>query len=163
MKYILFYILSVVLVNYAFEAVPLVILPGGQAWPPVSLLVGLVFVIRDYAQREAGHLVLAAMLVGGAASWLLASPAIAMASVSAFLCGEMADWAVYTFTKRPFSQRILLSSALSTPVDSLVFLSMTGLLSPATLVIMTVSKLVGALAVFFMVRRRELLEPVTES
>ena len=155
MRSLVFYILSVVLVNYAFDAVPLVHLPGGELWPPMSLLVGFVFVIRDYAQRDAGHWVLAAMLAGGALSWILVSPEIALASVSAFLFSEITDWAVYTFTRRPFSQRILLSSALSTPVDSLVFLSMTGLFSIPALLIMTVSKMVGALIVYCLVRRRE--------
>ncbi|MDL2216306.1 VUT family protein [Desulfovibrio sp. OttesenSCG-928-M14] len=157
MRIALFYILSVVFVNYAFEAAPLLPLPGGELWPPMSLLVGFVFVIRDYAQREIGHWVLFAMLIGGALSWLLATPAIALASVCAFLFSEMTDWAVYTFTGRPFSQRILLSSALSTPVDSMVFLSMTGLFSLPTLLIMTLSKMVGAFIVYCLVRRREKL------
>jgi len=156
MRYIGLYILFIVLVNYAFDVVPLFSLPGGELWSPVSLIVGLVFVLRDYAQRAVGHLVLPAMLLGGGISWFMATPAIALASVCAFFTGELIDWAVYTFTGRSFSQRILLSSALSTPVDSAVFLSMVGLFSVSSALIMTLSKMVGAVVVFYLVRRREL-------
>lgn len=155
MKYALLYVLFVVLVNYAFDVVPPLTLPGGEVWPPVALVVGFVFVVRDYAQREIGHLILPAMFLGGAISWLMASPTVALASVCAFLTSELVDWAIYTFTGRPFSQRILLSSALSTPIDSIVFLSMIGLFSFSSAVLMTVSKMVGAVVVFYLARRRE--------
>ena len=149
------YVFTVVLVNYALDIVPLLSLPGGQLWSPVALVVGFIFVIRDYAQREIGHLVLPAMLLGGLISWLMASPAIALASVCAFLTGELVDWAVYTFTKRPFSQRVLLSSALSTPIDSAVFLAMVGIFSFSSVLMMTLGKMVGAFIVFYLARRRE--------
>ncbi len=158
MKYAILYVFTVVLVNFAFDHVPLVSLPGGESWSPVALVVGFVFVIRDYAQREIGHLVLPAMLLGGLISWLMATPAIALASVCAFLTGELVDWAVYTYTGRPFSQRVLLSSALSTPLDSVVFLSMIGLFSIPAVLIMTLSKMIGAAAVYCLTRRRELAE-----
>ena len=156
MKYAFLYVFTVVMVNYAFDIVPLVSLPGGEMWSPVALAVGFIFVIRDYAQREIGHLVLAAMLLGGGLSWIMATPAIALASVCAFLTGELIDWAVYTFTGRTFSQRVLLSSALSTPIDSVVFLSMVGLFSLPSVIVMTMSKMVGAVIVFYLARRREL-------
>lgn len=157
MKYALLYILTVVICNYAFDVLPLVKLPNGDMWPPFSLVVGFVFVIRDYAQREIGHYILLAMLIGGIVSWWMASPAIAVASMCAFMTGEMMDWAVYTFTGRPFSQRILLSSALGTPVDSIVFLALIGHLSASAVVIMTASKMVGACIVFYIARRREMM------
>lgn len=155
MQYALLYIFTVLLVNYSFDSVPLLALPGGELWSPVSLAVGFVFVIRDYAQRAIGHKVLAAMLAAGAASWFLASPQTAVASLCAFLAGELLDWAVYTFTGRPFSQRVLLSSALGTPLDSAVFLGLLGILSLPGVLIMTASKMFGATIVFFLVRRRE--------
>ena len=156
MRYVGLYIFFIVLVNYAFGIVPLLSLPGGELWSPVALIVGLVFVLRDYAQRAVGHWVLPAMLLGGGISWFMASPVIALASVCAFLISELVDWAVYTLTGRPFSQRILLSSAIATPVDSVVFLSMVGLFSVSSAVVMTLSKMVGAVVVFYLVRRREM-------
>ena len=149
------YILSIVAANYGFTLLPVVQLPTGDMWPPMSLLVGFIFVVRDFAQREIGHKVLLAMIVGGVISWFMASPEVAVASVTAFAVSELLDWGVYSFTRRPFSQRILISSGISTPVDSAIFLVMIGLFSFSTLIIMTASKMIGAAAVFWMVRRRE--------
>lgn len=151
----LLYIALIVTVNYAFTVVPLVPLPDGTLWPPVSLLVGFVFVARDYAQREIGHRVLLAMLVGVVLSYFMASPAVAAASGAAFLVSELVDWAVYTLTRRPFSQRVLFSSVVGAPVDSIAFLGGIGLLSATGVIAMTASKLVGALVVWWLVRRRE--------
>ena len=159
-KYTALYVAGIVAVNWAFTVVQPVTLPGGAMWPPVSLAVGLIFVLRDFAQREIGHWVLAAMLLGGLLSYWMADPFVAIASVAAFLVGEFADWAVYTVTKRPFAQRVLLSSALGTPIDSIVFLAMMGWLSVVGVVAMTIAKMVGALVVWYMVQRRQQPEEV---
>ena len=151
----LLYIGLIVAVNYGFSVTPLVRLPDGTMWPPMSLAVGFIFVVRDFAQREVGHKVLLAMLVGAVLSYLMADPFVALASAAAFLVSELADWAVYTITKRPLSHRILLSSLISSPVDSVVFLALIGHLSFAGVVAMTLSKLIGALIVTWQVRRRE--------
>lgn len=153
--YAFLYVSCVVLVNWLFAVVPPIALPGGEVWPPVSLVVGFVFVIRDYAQRAIGHKVLLAMAVGAGISYFMAGPEIAFASMAGFLVGELLDWAMYTYTGRPFSQRILLSSLVGTPVDSAVFLALIGMAGVGTIAIMTLSKLVGALIVFWLVRRRE--------
>jgi len=149
------YILLIVAVNYGFSVVPPIDVPGGGKWPPMSIIVGLIFVARDFAQREIGHRVIIAMLVAGVISYLMADPFIAMASVAAFLVSEFCDWAVYSFTGKSFSQRILLSSAISTPIDSIVFLGMIGYLGVSGVILMTASKMLGALAVWWMMRRRE--------
>jgi uncharacterized PurR-regulated membrane protein YhhQ (DUF165 family) len=154
-KFTALYIALIVAVNYAFIVVPLVELPDGTMWPPVALAVGFVFVVRDFAQREIGHKVLLAMLVGVMISYFMASPFVATASAAAFLISEVVDWAVYTYTKRPLSQRILYSSLLGAPVDSAVFLGILGLLSPAGVAAMTLSKLLGAFLVWWIIRRRE--------
>ena len=153
-KYTALYIACIVLVNWAFTVVQPVLLPGGDFWHPIALVVGLIFVVRDFAQREIGHRVLAAMLIGGLLSYFMANPFVAVASVVAFLVSELADWAVYSFTKRPFAQRVLLSSALGTPIDSIVFLEMIDSLSVINVVAMIVSKMVGALVVWYLIQRR---------
>lgn len=152
------YIALIAGVNWAFAVLPLVELPGGDLWSPAALIVGFVFVVRDFAQRRVGHQVLWAMLAGCAISWFMASPALALASACAFAIGELADWALYTFTRRPFSQRILVSSLLGAPLDSFVFLSFIGIATPLSIAIMSASKLFGAFIVFALVRRREQLE-----
>ena len=154
-KYTALYILLIVAVNYGFTVAPFVELPDGTKWPPMSLVVGLIFVLRDFAQREIGHRVLLAMLVGAALSYWMADPFVAIASAAAFLVSELADWAVYSFTGRPLSQRILLSSALGTPIDSAVFLGIIGHLNPVGVAVMTASKMLGALIVWWLIRRRE--------
>ncbi|MBW7852179.1 MAG: VUT family protein [Rhodospirillales bacterium] len=148
------YIALIVAVNYGFSEVPLVRLPDGTMWPPMSLLVGFVFVARDFAQREVGHRVLLAMLVGAALSYLMADPMVAVASAAAFLVSELADWAVYSFTRRPLADRILASSLFGTPIDSAVFLTLIGHASVAGIATMTLSKMLGALAVWWLLRRR---------
>ena len=148
------YIGLIVLVNWLFIVVQPVDMGGGEMWPPVALVVGLIFIVRDFAQRIVGHWVLAAMLVAGILSYFLADPFVAYASVAAFAISELADWLVYSFTKRPFAQRILLSSVLATPLDTIVFLGIMGWLSAPAVLAMTASKLVGALIVWFLVRNR---------
>lgn len=148
------YILMIVGVNYAFTVLPLIALPGGSVLPAATFLVGAIFVMRDFAQREIGHWVLAAMFAAGVLSYWLASPEVAVASVAAFLVSELVDWAVYSFTRWPFPQRIILSSAVSTPIDSAVFLFAIGHLSMAGVVIMTAAKMVAAIIVWHMIRRR---------
>ena len=59
------------------------------------------------------------------------------------------------FTGRSFSQRVLISSAVGTPLDSIVFLAVIGHLSVIGVVAMTASKMLGALLVWWMMRRRE--------
>lgn len=155
MPYAFAYVASVVLVNWLFMVIPPVPLPGGDVWPPVSLAVGFVFILRDYAQRAVGHKVVFCMLIGAGISYFMAGAQIALASMAAFLVGEFLDWGVYTYTGRPFSQRILLSSLASTPVDTAVFLFLINMAGVGTILIMTLSKLAGAVVVFLLVRRRE--------
>jgi uncharacterized PurR-regulated membrane protein YhhQ (DUF165 family) len=102
-----------------------------------------------------GHRVLIAMLIGAALSYVMAAPYVAIASAAAFLVSELADWLVYTVTRRPLSQRILFSSLIGTPIDSVVFLYGIGHLTVSGVLAMTASKLVGAFIVWWMIRRRE--------
>jgi uncharacterized PurR-regulated membrane protein YhhQ (DUF165 family) len=110
----------------------------------MSLLVGAIFILRDYAQKEIGHKVLIAMAIGAALSYVMADPFVALASVVAFAVSEMVDWGVYTYTKRPLRDRILLSSAIGTPVDSAIFLLILGFFSPLGFLLMTIAKMVAA-------------------
>ena len=155
-KYTIAYVAFIVLVNWGFSVVPLVDMWTGEKWPPMSIAVGLVFVLRDFAQREIGHKVWYAMGVAGLLSYLMADPFVALASIIAFAISEAADWAIYTFTKKPFAQRILLSSLVSTPLDSALFLGVIGHLSWSGVIAMTVSKMVAAVVVWRLVNARDL-------
>lgn len=146
-------------INWIYELTPLVELGNGDLWSPVDLVVGFVFVVRDFAQRRVGHHVLWAMLAGILLSWWTVSPQLALASTVAFAVGELADWALFTFTRKPFSQRIFVSSLVGAPLDSVVFLGFMGLAAPAGLCAQIISKLFGAFLVFLLVRRREQRAP----
>ena len=93
------------------------------------------------------------MGVGAALSYLMADPYVALASLVAFLISELVDWYVYTFTGRPLSQRILLSSAISTPIDSAVFLEMIGHFSFVGFAMMTAAKMLAAGAIWWRLSR----------
>ena len=149
-KYSFGYIAAIVVANIGFTYLPMIALPGGEMLAPMSFLVGFIFVLRDFSQREIGHRVLAAMAVGGLLSYFMADPFVAYASVVAFIISELVDWAVYTFTKRPLKQRILFSSAVGTPIDSAVFMLLLGFFSWYGLIAMVVSKMVGAVIVWYL-------------
>ena len=46
-KFSILYVGLIVLVNWGFSVVPLVDIPGDEKWPPMSLVVGFIFVARD--------------------------------------------------------------------------------------------------------------------
>ena len=152
MKFGVLYFLAVVVANVGFAHIPMIPLPFGEMFAPMSLLVGFVFVLRDFAQRDLGHRVFLFMAAGVVASYLLADPFVALASAVAFAISELADWLIYTVSKRPLRDRILISSAVSTPVDSAVFMLMLGFFSWNGLAVMVASKMLGALIVWHRIK-----------
>ena len=84
-KYSFGYIAAIVIANIGFTYLPMIALPGGEMLAPMSFLVGFIFVLRDFSQREIGHRVLVAMAVGGLLSYFMADPFVAYASVVAFI------------------------------------------------------------------------------
>ena len=147
------YVFSIVLVNWLFVVVPPLVTPFGNLYL-ATLVVGVVFVLRDYAQREIGHKVLLATLGAGVITWFMTNPALAIASITAFAISEMADWAVFSFTGRPLQKRILISSLISVPLDSLAFLYLSGYLAPLSFTTETLSKAVGVAIVWYLLKLR---------
>ena len=147
------YIISIVVVNWLFVVVQPLATPFGDLYL-ATLVVGAVFVLRDYAQREIGHKVLLATLVAGAITWYMTTPALALASITAFAISEMADWAVFSFTGKPLQQRILISSLISVPLDSLAFLYLSGYLTPLSFSTETLSMAVGVAIVWMLLKLR---------
>ena len=152
-KFTIAYIMSVVLINVGFVYVPLITFYDTM-YPPMSIIVGIIFILRDYAQREIGHKVIGAMVIGAVLSYVMANPFIAVASFVAFMISELTDWGVYTFTGKPLHERILISSLASTPVDSAVFLLMIGQFSLLACITMFVSKMLAALAIYFYLKNK---------
>lgn len=154
------YVALIPFVNWSFAHVPTVSMPDGGAWSPMAIVTGLVLVVRDFAQREVGHAIFLPLLVGIFVSFFMAPPAIALASAAAFAISETVDWAVYSFTKRPLSERVLISSAIGAPVDSAVFwllasLSVPGVFTWSTVLTAIASKLLGSYVVYLLLKRRE--------
>lgn len=150
-------------INWSFAAVPTTAIPdwaGGGQFQPLAIVTGLVLVVRDFAQRELKHWIWGAMIVGLLLSTLTSWITVVVASGLAFLVSETVDWAVYTFSKRPLSQRIMLSSLASAPLDQVVFIGLASLVVPGifawgTILTGIASKLLGAWIVAKIVAARE--------
>jgi queuosine precursor transporter len=144
MKYIstLTYILLIVGINIGYTITPFFMVFGREL-SLMDPLAGVVYLLRDFAQRELGHRVLVAMAMGIGLSYVMATPAVAKASVCAFALGELLDWVIFTFSGKPLSQRLLWSSLISAPVDSWVFLALLDHLNGLSLLVMTLGKIAG--------------------
>jgi len=96
----------------------------GLAAPSGVLMIGAALVLRDLVQRRLGAVAgIIAILIGAAISAFLAPPALVIASATAFLISEFADFAIYTpLARRRFVMAVLASSTVGLVVDSLVFL-----------------------------------------
>jgi queuosine precursor transporter len=106
------------------------------------------------------HWIWGAMILGLLLSTLTSWITIVVASGLAFLISETVDWAVYTFSKRPLSQRIMISSTASAPLDQLVFIGLASMVVPGifawgTILTGIASKLLGAFVVSQVVARQE--------
>ena len=95
-----------------------------------------------------------ATLVAGILTWYMVSPELALASLTAFFISELADWAIYSFTRRPLQTRILVSSLVAVPLDTVTFQYLAQYLSPAAFSTEVASKMVGVLIVWYLLRAR---------
>jgi queuosine precursor transporter len=154
------YIISILAVNWLFA--PSQLVEGVTFWKTAwgdlflaNLVVGAVFVLRDYAQREIGHRILVATLVAGVLTYFMVDPAIAVASLVAFVISETADWSVFSFWKKSVQSRILVSSLIAVPLDTVVFQHLAGYLTPAAFIMEVLSKAVGVYIVWQLLKMRE--------
>lgn len=141
MFYLLAYISSVVLINYAFSSAPHLDVIW-SAWG------GLVFILRDMVQTRFGHGALVAMLVALARAMAGSEVTYDSTSATAFFISELIDWLVFSVTRLPLRDRLWLSSALSIPVDTFIFFGMIGALAPAVVGTAMASKFTGVTAVW---------------
>ena len=139
----LMYIIAIVLINVGFVYVPFYHFPQGDL-SIMDPIAGIIYLARDFSQRELGHKkVFIAMFIGAVISFLFSDPFIAAASVAAFIVGELIDWGLFSFTKKPFSQRLLLSAMTSAPIDTMIFLGMLSRLNILAFSVMTLAKILG--------------------
>lgn len=151
MRYIatISYISFILIINICFSYLPSVHFSGNNVISVANILVGFIYLARDFAQREIGHYVLLAMAVGATLSYWLADRAIALASLAAFLIAESFDWGIFTLTRWPLSKRLLLSASISAPIDTYVFLHVAQLYNHLEFTVMTVAKLFGVLLLWW--------------
>ena len=121
------------LANWLILHVGTVCAPHGPCLIPVApgllapsgvVTIGAALVLRDVVQRCLGTLWgLGAIAAGTALSVLVAPPALVIASGSAFLVSELADFAVYTpLQRRRLVLAVFASATAGLAIDSVVFL-----------------------------------------
>ena len=127
------YIGTIPAANYLIGHVGTVCVPNGPCLIPVApgimapsgvLMIGAALLLRDLVQRQYGvRWSLICILAGTTLSFLVADPFIALASATAFLFSELADFAVYTpLAQRRFVLAVALSCLAGAIVDSGLFL-----------------------------------------
>lgn len=158
-KWTALYVAAVPATNFLFSYVGVLPISGtGFVWHPLAILVGFWLVLRDFAHREVGdRWIFAPVVVGMALSYATSSPRIATASAIAFLVSECIDYVVFRWSGKPLAQRVLLSSAASVPVDSILFSGIAfGLaaINPVTFSVMLAAKMLGAAIVAGLIWRK---------
>ena len=107
----------------------------GLMVPAGTWFAGMAFILRDELQRVASRrftlrqgmvVVVAAVLAGAALSWFLARPELAVASAVAFGASEIVDMIVFMVSGRKLAGR-LLSNLIAAPIDTALFLWLSGL------------------------------------
>jgi queuosine precursor transporter len=127
------YIATIPLANWMIGNVGVFCVPDGPCMIPLGfgifapsgvLMVGLSLVLRDFVQEYFGSKIsIIAIIIGAILSFLIADPFIAIASTSAFLISELADFSVYSlFRKKSRAAAIAASGLIGAIFDSIVFL-----------------------------------------
>jgi len=131
--FLVLFCLTIPAANWMIGHVGTVCIPNGPCLVPVApgimapsgvLMVGAALVLRDLIQRRLGvEFGIGAIIVGAAISAGLAPPSLVLASATAFLLSEFADFAVYTpLARRRLVAAVVASSTAGLIVDSIVFL-----------------------------------------
>jgi queuosine precursor transporter len=117
------YIATIFGANWALASFGLVPVGFGLMAPAGVYFAGLAFTFRDLTQEQLGRAwTFGAILVGAGLSALL-SPQLALASGTAFLVSETADFLVYTpLRRRHWLGAVALSNTVGLVLDSALFL-----------------------------------------
>lgn len=133
MLLIALYIGTIPAANCLIGHVGTVCVPEGPCLIPVApgilapsgvLMIGAALLLRDLVQRRYNKwLSLACIGAGAALSFLIAAPAIAVASGTAFLFSELVDFAAYTpLARKRFYIALIVSCLAGAVADSALFL-----------------------------------------
>lgn len=127
------YIATIPAANFLIGHVGTVCVPQGPCLIPVFpsimapsgvLMIGCALLLRDLVQRRYGApWSLVCIGAGTALSFLIAAPALALASGMAFLFSELVDFAAYTpLARRRFYLALIVSCVAGALADSVLFL-----------------------------------------
>ena len=124
MIFLLAYIGSVVAANWLIQTFGIIPVGFGLFAPAGVLAAGLAFTLRDLTQESLGRWwTLAAIGVGAMLSLAVSAPFVAVASATAFLVSELADFAVYTpLRERGWLRAVAASNVVGLVTDSALFL-----------------------------------------
>lgn len=122
------YVAAIVTANVMTARLGLVPIGFGLVVTAGTFAAGFALLARDFVQRHGGIAwAWAAIALGGALSWLLASPALALASTVAFAGSEVVDLLVFTrLRERGLVRAVLISNVVSAPIDTVLFLWLAG-------------------------------------
>ena len=121
------YIGSIIAANWMTTTFGLVPIGFGLAVTAGTFAAGAALVLRDAVQTVAGKaVVLVAIAAGIAVSYLVADPFIAVASAVAFAGSELVDFAIFTPLRRRLVAAVVVSSVVSAPIDTILFLHIAG-------------------------------------
>ena len=131
--FLVLFCLTIPAANWMIGHVGIICVPNSACLIPVApglmapsgvVMIGAALVLRDLVQRRLGIVYgLGAIIAGTAISALVAPPALVIASVTAFLISETADFAVYTpLAKRQLVAAVIASSLVGLMLDSIIFL-----------------------------------------
>jgi len=161
-KFSLAYLVAILTVCILFNWNPMIHeLSPGVTFSPWTALVGIWFVLRDYAQREIGPRKVFIPMGIGVAITILLNWKLALAEAITSTAGELTDWAIYTYTKKPFYQRVFVSSAISGVVDTILFFALFDLLEIVpgvrifnwfTILLAMASKMLAGLYILYLYR-----------
>lgn len=122
------YIAAVVAANWLTNRFGFVPAGFGLMTTAGTYAAGAALLARDVVQDTTGRLsVLCAIAAGALLSAEFSTPALAVASGTAFLVAELADMAVYTpLRERGWARAVLVSNVLGAVLDTVVFLWLAG-------------------------------------
>ena len=135
MIYLIAFILTIPVANWMIGNIGVVCPDNSPCLIPVApnimapsgvLMIGLALVLRDLVQRRLGKIwAVAAIAAGALLSVLVAPAALVVASGTAFLLSEFADFVVYTpLQRKRLVLAVFLSSTVGLVLDSLIFLQL---------------------------------------
>ncbi len=129
MIWLFLYISMIPLANWAIATFGVIPVGFGLMAPAGVMFAGFALTFRDLTQETVGRgrlwLMPIAILAGAALSLAVSPAQIALASATAFLVSELADWGIYTpLRQRGLIVALVASNVVGLVVDSALFLGL---------------------------------------